>query len=51
MHALVRLLVAVFALAAALNPAYGRVPLPIFCWSPDHEFPVSCDEDEGSEDD
>jgi hypothetical protein len=38
------------ALLAALASAHGRVPPVIFCWTPDVEFPIAC-EDEDSDDD
>jgi hypothetical protein len=36
-------------LLAAWSPASARMPPQIFCWTPDHEFPVGCDEEEGED--
>jgi hypothetical protein len=38
------------ALLAALASTQARVPPVIFCWTPDVEFPIACD-DEDSDDD
>ena len=40
------------ALAAGLamaSPAQGRIQPQMFCWDPDAEFPVGCDEDDEGE--
>jgi hypothetical protein len=41
--------IAAALLLAAWGPAYARIPPQIFCWTPDHEFPIGCDEDEGDD--
>ena len=42
----IRLAVAFAAVGGAWLPAQGRVQPPMFCWSPDVEFPVACEEEE-----
>ena len=46
MKILFKLAVAFAAVGGALLPAQGRVQPPMFCWSPDVEFPVACEEEE-----
>ena len=43
------LLTAAALLLAALNVASARLPPQIFCWTPDHEFPIGCDDEEGDD--
>ena len=50
MKLVVRVGIVTAALLAALASAHGRVPPVIFCWTPDVEFPIACD-DEDSDDD
>lgn len=38
--------VAVAAVVVAGPSAHGRPQPPMFCWSPDAEFPVACEEEE-----
>jgi len=38
--------VAVAAVVAAGTSAHGRPQPRMFCWSPDAEFPVACEEEE-----
>ena len=46
MHMFIRLAVAFAAVGGAWLPAQGRIHPPMFCWSPDVEFPVACEEEE-----
>lgn len=46
MKIFIRLAVALVAVGGAWLPAQGRVQPQMFCWSPDVEFPVACEEEE-----
>jgi hypothetical protein len=46
MKALTMFVVAVAAVVMAGVPAHGRTQPAMFCWSPDAEFPVACEEEE-----
>ena len=46
MKIFIKLAVALAAVGGVLLPAQGRVQPPMFCWSPDVEFPVACEEEE-----
>lgn len=49
-----RAIVLALLLAAALarlEAAEARIQPQMFCWDPDFEFPVACDEDEEADDD
>jgi hypothetical protein len=46
MKIFIKLAVALAAAGGALLPAQGRMQPPMFCWSPDVEFPVACEEEE-----
>jgi hypothetical protein len=46
MKIFIRLAVAIAAAGGAVLPAQGRVQPQMFCWSPDVEFPVACEEEE-----
>jgi hypothetical protein len=45
-NAIVKFAIAVAAVVLAGASAYGRVQPQMFCWAPDVEFPVACDEEE-----
>jgi hypothetical protein len=46
MKIFIRLAVALAAVGGTWLPAQGRVQPQMFCWSPDVEFPVACEEEE-----
>ena len=46
MKYVVRVAVVVAALLVELTSAQSRVPSQIFCWTPDVEFPVACDDED-----
>jgi hypothetical protein len=46
-----RILAIVLAALAAAGPAHARVQTQMFCWTSDVEFPISCSEDDDSDDD
>ena len=46
MKILIGLAVAIAAASGAGLTAQGRVQPQMFCWSPDVEFPVACEEEE-----
>ena len=46
MKTLLRWPVAVAALLMAGFAAHGSMPPQIFCWIPESEFPIACEEDE-----
>jgi hypothetical protein len=50
MNMFIRLAVALAAVCGAWFPAQGRIHPPMFCWSPDVEFPVACEEEEDEDD-
>ena len=46
MNILIRLAVALAAVGGAGLAAQARVQPQMFCWSPDVEFPIACEEEE-----
>jgi len=46
MKIFIRLAVVLAAVGGTWLPAQGRVQPQMFCWSPDVEFPVACEEEE-----
>jgi hypothetical protein len=50
MKLVLRVTVVVAALLAALASAHSRVPPVIFCWTPDVEFPIACDDEDDDDD-
>lgn len=46
MKIFIGLTVAIAVAGGAVLPVQGRVQPQMFCWSPDVEFPVACEEEE-----
>ena len=46
MKIFIGLTVVIAAAGGAVLPVQGRVQPQMFCWSPDVEFPVACEEEE-----
>ena len=50
MKVFIRFAVAVATVALAGVSAHGRPQPQMFCWTPDVEFPVACEEEEEEDD-
>jgi hypothetical protein len=50
MKTLIRWSVGVAGLLMAGLAAHGSMPPQIFCWTPESEFPIACEEEEEDDD-
>lgn len=50
MSALVRLAAVLVLAGATATLAYGRLQPSLYCWVPDVEFPIACDDEEDEDD-